>query len=75
MQIVPLSDTATLLPIIQQQLANGLTVWSDEWVAYNRIVSFPDVTRYGVVNHSLEFVNSTTKVHTQNVFEQGKSEP
>lgn len=67
MQIVAQRDAATLLPIIQQHVANGSTVGSDEWAAYNRIASLPNVSSHGVVNHSIEFVNHTTGVHTQNV--------
>ena len=67
MEIVAQRDAATLLPIIQQHVANGSTVWSDEWAAYNRIASLPNVSSHEVVNHSIEFVNRTTGVHTQNV--------
>ena len=55
------------VPIVQQHVANGSVVWSDEWAGYNRIASLPNVSSHGVVNHSLKFVNSTTGVHTQNV--------
>ena len=67
MEIVAQRNAATLLPIIQQHVANGSTVWSDEWAAYNRVASLPNVDSHGVVNHSIEFVNATTGVHTQNV--------
>ena len=67
MQRVPQRDAATLLPIIQQHVANGSTVWSDEWAAYNRVAGLPNVSSHGVVNHSLEFVNRATGVHTQNI--------
>ena len=67
MEIVAQRDAATLgLPIIQQHVANGSTVWSDEWAAYNRIASLPNVSSHGVVNHSIELVNHTTGVHTRN---------
>ena len=67
MEIVAQRNAATLLPIIQQHVANGSTVWSDEWSAYNRVASLPNVNSHGVVNHSIEFVNPVTGVHTQNV--------
>ena len=31
------------------------------------IASLPSINSHGVVDHSVEFVNSTTGVHTQNV--------
>ena len=50
-----------------QHVANGSTVWSDEWAEYNRVGSLPNVSSHGVVNHSLEFVNRATGVHNQNI--------
>ena len=67
MEIVAQRDAATLLPIIRRHVASGSTVWSDEWSAYNRVSSLPNVNNHGVVNHSFEFINPTTGVHTQNV--------
>ena len=67
MEIVAQRDAATLLPIIRRHVASGSTVWSDEWSAYNRVSSHPNVNSHGVVNHSIEFINPTTGVHTQNV--------
>jgi len=65
MQIVPRRDAATLLPIIQQHVANRTIIWSDEWVAYNRVASLPSVSRHDSVNHSIEFV-TPGGVHIQN---------
>ena len=65
-QIVPQRDATTLLPIIQQHVAPGTVVWSDEWAAYNHMASLPNVSNHDVVNHSVEFV-SPNGVHTQNV--------
>ena len=56
MQIVARRDAATLLPIIQQHVAPGTTVWSDEWAVYARINTLPNVSRHSVVNHSIQFV-------------------
>ena len=65
-QIVPQRDATTLLPIIQQHVAPGTVVWSDEWAAYNHVASLPNVSNHDVINHSVEFV-SPSGVHTQNV--------
>ena len=67
MKIVPDRSANTLLPIIQQHVKVGTTVHSDEWAAYNRVQQLPPVAQYGVVNHSLHFVDPATGIHTQNV--------
>ena len=68
MEIVQRRDAATLLHIIQSHVRPGSIIWSDEWAAYyRRVQQLPSVMQHQVVNHSIEFVNSTTGVHTQNV--------
>ena len=67
MQIVQNRTAATLLPLIQAHVLPGTTVYSDEWSAYRRVQSLPNVQSYQTVNHSLHFVDPTTGVHTQNV--------
>ena len=64
---VPDRSAATLQSIIQQYVAPGTIVWSDEWAAYDSVSSLPNVAQHDTVNHSIEFVNPTTGVHTQNV--------
>ena len=67
MEMVPRRDAATLLPIIQRHVRPGTTIWSDEWAAYRRVQQLPFVSTHATVNHSLEFVNPVTGVHTQHV--------
>ena len=57
-------DAATLLPFIQNHVAPGTIVHSDQGSMYNRVGSLPGVASHGTVNHSIKFVNSTTGVHT-----------
>ena len=67
MELVPRRDAATLLPIVQQHVLPGTIIWSNEWVAYNRVAVLPGVAGHEVVNHSLHFVDPTTEVNTQTV--------
>ena len=66
-QIVPDRTAATLLPIIQAHVLPGTIIHSDMWSAYRCVQSLPNVASHGSVNHSVEFVNSVTGVHTQNI--------
>ena len=65
MEIVPRRDAPTLLPIIDAHVAPGTTVWSDEWAAYRRVQGLPNVNGHATVNHSIQFVDQQTGVHTQ----------
>ena len=67
MQIVDQRDAATLLPIISDHIEVGTTVWSDMWAAYNGIAALPGVAAHETVNHSIQFVNPGTGVHTNTV--------
>ena len=67
MEIVPRRDAATLLPIVAQHVLPGTIVHSDEWRAYNRINTLPLVAAHRTVNHSLNFVDPGTGVHTQHI--------
>ena len=67
MATVPRRDAATLLPIIERHVRPGSVVWSDEWAAYRRVQQLQSVAQHSTVNHSIEFINPTTGVHTQHV--------
>ena len=67
MEIVQSRDRATLHSIIQQHTLPNTVVHTDEWAAYGRMTSLPNITSHAVVNHSLHFVDPVTGVHTNNV--------
>ena len=66
-QVVARRDAATLLPIIQTHVAPGSVVHTDEWRAYSGVGNIPSVSSHGTVNHSINFVDPVTGVHTQHV--------
>ena len=67
MRIVQDRTAATLLPIIQQHVAQGTVVHSDEWRSYSQVAALPPVQSHLTVNHSVTFVDPTTGAHTQHV--------
>lgn len=67
MQIVPDRRATTLLPIIQSHVQPGTTIHSDCWRAYNNVSALPNVSSHQSVNHSLNFVDPVTGVHTQHI--------
>ena len=66
-EIVPQRDAATLLPLINAHVAPSTIIHSDEWAAYNRVQRFSNVSSHDVANHSVNFVEPFTGVHTQQV--------
>ena len=67
MEIVPNRSENTLLPIIRDHCHSGTIVWSDMWSAYNNVGMLAPVASHESVNHSVEFVDPSTGVHTQNI--------
>jgi len=65
--IVPVSNrsTETLLPIIKQFVAPGSIIYTDKWRAYDILSN--ENYRHFSVNHSSNFVDPQTGVHTQNI--------
>ena len=49
-------DAATLLPIIQQYVRLGSTMYSDEWSSYFSLNAVTSLVR-NTLNHSLHFVD------------------
>lgn len=52
------------MPIIQRRVSAGTTVHIDQWAAYNRIQRNLGL-HHDTVNHSVNFVDPATGVHTQ----------
>eukprot|EP01084_Bolivina_argentea_P006877 12985_1 len=60
--VVNQRDRDTLIPIIQQYIANGARINSDEWRAYWVLGEYGYM--HQMVNHSLSLVDETTGTHT-----------
>ena len=65
--IVPDCTSQKFLLILWHCLRSGTIVHSDRWAAYNRVQQRQPVSQHQTVSHSLNFVDPTTAVHTQNV--------
>lgn len=66
MQTVDKRDADTLLPIIQSVVQPGTIIHSDQWRAYCRIQEKLHL-EHATVNHSVNFVDPETGVHTQTI--------
>ena len=62
---VPDRTTRTLLPIIAQHVRSGSVIYSDQWAAYNKVQQLQPVSSHQTVNHSVNFVDPATGVHTR----------
>ena len=62
--LVPVNhrNRATLEPLVQQYVAQGTTIWSDDWRSYDGLAALGYT--HHVVNHTENFVCPTTLVHT-----------
>ena len=66
LRMVNRRDAATLLPIIQNVIRPGSIIHSDQWRAYHGIQQQLGL-QHRTVNHSLNFVDPGTGVHTQHI--------
>ena len=66
MEIVENRGAEILLPIIQSVVRPGSIVHSDEWRSYRQIQGRTGLS-HRTVNHSINFVEPITGVHTQNI--------
>ena len=68
MEIVPDRTRTTFLPIMQANTLPNTVIHSDDYSTYRTAVGqLPSVTRHGIMNHFLHFVDPVTNIHTQHI--------
>lgn len=69
LHIVPDRSANSLLPLIEQYIAPGSTIHSDQWAAYNGIAAIPMIPPYVhlTVNHQQNYVDPITGATTNHV--------
>ena len=68
MEVVQRRDAATLLPIIMPHTGPSTVIHSNMWAAYYaRVQNVLPVAAHNTANHSRNFVDPVTGVHTQNI--------
>ena len=66
MELVPDRRAVTLIPVIQRFVLSGSIIHSDQWAAYQPLVHHRNY-HFQTVDHSQNFVDPATGVHTQSV--------
>ena len=64
LQFVEDRKAVALLPIIQEYVVAGTTIWSDKWKAYTEIGNLPENYDHGIVNHRYVQLPSRSDVTT-----------
>lgn len=69
--IIEAADSATIIPIILENVPTSSLIFTDSWPAYNQLKSVGYT--HEMVNHSVEFVNGSASTNTcENIFSNFK---
>ncbi|KAG0439941.1 hypothetical protein DMUE_2100 [Dictyocoela muelleri] len=64
-ELVPNRSRVILVPIILRIIRPRSIIWSDQWSAYNALMTLG--FQHYTVNHRINFFNPENNVHTQNI--------